>query len=183
MGPYLSIRKNFFHCSIFSAFLAILWLKNGTLLSPSADVQWKLLSQGAVVQWPLLSEPVWITMAIERRHLVVKKLLYSIDNKGASHQRRARRDLDLPLFLTKNHHFLGLGITWVHTEVLGRIFSLLHFSAFFGHFVAKKCNFSTKMQIFHKRGMLCQMIRCYKFNVSLPLNFGNKWCSIFINRK
>ena len=24
---------------------------NGTLLSPSADVQWKLLSQGAVVQW------------------------------------------------------------------------------------------------------------------------------------
>ena len=31
---------------------------NGTLLSPSADIQWKLLSQGAVVQWPLLSEPV-----------------------------------------------------------------------------------------------------------------------------
>ena len=30
LGAYLSIRKNFFHCSIFSAFLDILWLKNGT---------------------------------------------------------------------------------------------------------------------------------------------------------
>ena len=30
--------------------------EKGTLLSPSADLQWKLLSLGAVVQWSLLSE-------------------------------------------------------------------------------------------------------------------------------
>ena len=55
--------------------------------------------------------------------------------KGASHQRRARRDLNSPLrFLTKNPDFLGLGITWVHTEVLERIFSLLHFFCLFWPF-------------------------------------------------
>ena len=37
--------------------------ENGTLLLPSAVLQWKLLSLGAVVQWPI---------SIEGRHSVVK---------------------------------------------------------------------------------------------------------------
>ena len=37
--------------------------ENGTLLSPSANLQWKLLSQGAVIQWPI---------SIEGQRFVVK---------------------------------------------------------------------------------------------------------------
>ena len=47
-------------------------LENGTLLSPSADLLFKLLSRGAVIQWPI---------SIEGQHSVVKKLLYSMDKK------------------------------------------------------------------------------------------------------
>ena len=100
----------------------------------------------------------------EKSIIIIRRRRINIYLKqGASHQRRARRDLNSPLrFLNEKSWFSGV------RDYLGPYLSIrkdFFIAPFFLPFLAilwlKNVIFSQKMPFFHKQGMLCQIIRCY----------------------